>query len=241
MGYWKAKSDLEFIREFKGTALNFLLHHEQRGDLINNTAWQRLSEEQEKALTQFKIDYLQTRQKYVKSIDRASALASAHGVPYVLRLSPPPAIGGYVRDVNTFQALLEELPWGVKVDSQRVIDLIHQTEAACEQQVSIERRRLYNPFYWILELITFVLRIPFLIIQTSGFHIEKFEEQFWGRMFKLLELFAIIWFMIWVGATKPQIKEAVFNFLHISQAVSSTEKNVEHSLPKSQGQEKPKN
>lgn len=107
---------------------------------------------------------------------------------------------------------------------QRIVDIIDQTEGACEIRFSVERHRLFNPFYWLIAFVRFVLRIPFLLFQTTGFHIEKFEEQLWGRFFKLLELLAKVYFLIWVGATKPDIKHVVLTFLHVDQTVGSATK-----------------
>jgi hypothetical protein len=118
------------------------------------------------------------------------------------------------------------------MDFQRVIDIMNQMEGACEKQVIIERRHLFNPFYWVFELLTFILRIPFLLIRTSGFHVEKFEEQFWGRFFKLIELIVILSALVWMGASKPEIKSAVLKLLHLdSQPNVTATKTADKSLP----------
>jgi hypothetical protein len=181
MGYRKAHSDLRFIREFRNTTLAFLAADMQMRDHGHETVTN---------------EYVATRQKYVKAIEQATQIADEYGVPSLFRLSPPPAIGGYVHTTPIYQSVIEELPWGATIPPQRLIDAIDQTEGACERQVAIEIRRLYNPFHWLLVLLTFVLRIPFLLIKTSGFHVEKFEEQLWGRLFKLLELAVLIGLLI---------------------------------------------
>ena len=41
---------------------------------------------------------------------------------------------------------------------------------------------------------TFVLRIPFRLLEATGFDVAKIEDTLWARLFKVLEVVAILYF-----------------------------------------------
>lgn len=70
-----------------------------------------------------------------------------------------------------------------------IIDLINQIKSAIKVQKVQAFGRLFNPLGWLQK----VLRIPFLLIQSTGFNVAKVEDHLLGKLFKLLELLLLIY------------------------------------------------
>jgi hypothetical protein len=62
-------------------------------------------------------------------------------------------------------------------------------------------------------LFIFILRLPVNLIGLAGFNVEKFEEQFWGKLFNLLWIAALIGFLVWLGLGKADLIEVIKKLL----------------------------
>lgn len=94
-----------------------------------------------------------------------------------------------------------------------IVDAIEQTIGCCEEQVKHELRNLINPLYWLRELLFFILRIPFILIQATGFDTDKVEEHLVGHLFKTLELALIFYLLLRLGFKRTDILDIVRSFL----------------------------
>jgi len=93
-----------------------------------------------------------------------------------------------------------------------IYDALNQTIGACENNVDIEFKRLINPLYWIKELLIIIIRIPFMLIEASGFDVTKFEDHFLSKLFKFLEIIIIIFILIKLGMKREQLSQFMMNF-----------------------------
>jgi len=91
-----------------------------------------------------------------------------------------------------------------------ILDALNQTIGAYEERVVRERRRLWNPLIWIIEAIAFVIRIPFLILETAGFDRGKIEDHFLAKIFMLAEFLAIV---ILLGLKRAEILDLLKKLL----------------------------
>lgn len=87
--------------------------------------------------------YGELRQEISSRLQVVTAICHHHSMPYELIITPPPMLGGYVQSMNVFQAFIElELPHGLEVPPQKVIDLLDQTIYSCE---NVARHAMENP------------------------------------------------------------------------------------------------
>jgi len=151
--------------------------------------------------------YQEVRRRVAKGVLRAERIASRLGVPIIFTSFPAPAVGGPIIEQKVFSAILKDMSHGGLIDNQSIYDSLNQTIGECEAMVSVEFRRLINPLYWIKELIVAIIRIPFMLIEASGFDVSKVEDHFIGRFFKLLEIGLILYVLLRLGIGKESIQQ----------------------------------
>lgn len=152
--------------------------------------------------------YIELRERVSKGVLRAIPLANKFGVPVDVTSFPAPAIGGPSIPVNIFYSILHDTSHG-NISRHMIIDAIDQTIGCLEVLVKKDIRRLINPFYWLKELIKLILRIPFLLIKATGFDVRKIEGHLFGRLFKLLELIVLMYFLIRLGLKIDAVQQVI--------------------------------
>lgn len=209
MSYLQAKSDLNFIKDFHQSVVElWQIEKETAENLIYSDF--RSKREYQIALQSeaSKIPgYQKIRKRVAQGVLRAERIATRPDVPIILESYPAPAVGGPIIRQKAFSAILKDMSHGGLIDNQMIYDILNQTMGECEAEVSREFRHLINPFYWILELIIFIIRIPFLLVQTSGFNVSKVEDHFLAKAFKLLEVIAIIYILIRLGLEREDLQQ----------------------------------
>lgn len=208
MGYFEAKSDLQFIREYI-TEVTQLWRLEDAASGQANTAYLWTPRERKQAIQAAAAqsgDYRTVREAVARGQLRAMRLARRHGIPCDFQSFPAPAVGGPILPVNLFQAILFDPSHG-GISRQVIYDALIQLEGAAEQNVALERRRLINPVYWLKELLIFTIRIPFLLIEASGFDVGKVEDHFLAKAFKLIEIAAIVYVLYRLGLDRAGFRE----------------------------------
>jgi hypothetical protein len=206
MSYFEARSDKKFISDFIEDANKFMtIEAEVEAKLF--LVGHELVDERQKMVQEEASqhpEYQRLRDVISKKNLRTIIIARKHNVPVDLLSLPPPMVGGAVIPVNVISSLLIDNSYQ-GVERQVIWDILIQTEGACEDRLEKEFRKLLNPFHWLMEILTFIVRIPFLIIQTSGFNVSKVEDHFLGKSFKMLELAIILYVAIQIGLDKEQL------------------------------------
>lgn len=106
--------------------------------------------------------------------------------------------------VDVFESVLED--YGYEPTQHRTReDTIDRMIGILNEAKSSAFRRLFNPLNWI----SLLLRIPFLIVQQTGFNVLKIEDQIIGRGFKLLFLLIGIYVLFRLGFSKEDIIQLV--------------------------------
>ena len=59
----------------------------------------------------------------------------------------------------------------------------------------------------------FVIRIPFLIVQTSGFDVSKVEDHFLSKLFKFIEIIIILYILWRLGIEKESLRQILLKFI----------------------------
>jgi len=205
MGYFQAKSDLKFIEDFRKAVLRVWefenkVEEEAKRFTSIPSEYQSIIQKEASKLE----GYQKIREQVAKGILRADRIAHMRGIPIELESYPAPAIGGPIIPIRLFHAILRDTSHG-GIDKQWILDALNQTNAECEEYAKLEYRRLINPAYWIKEGFMFIIRIPFMLINVSGFDVSKIEDHFFAKVFKLLEIIALIYILIRFGIQKEQV------------------------------------
>jgi len=216
MGYLHAKSDLQFMHEFADAVIQLLKIEDQAAHSVKSrglaprdpTGFQHLVQA-EAGKTE---DYGRVRARVARGVPRAKRIADGLGLLTVFESHPMPAVPGPVITVALFDAILHD-PTYSGVPKQSIIDVLNQTLGACQERVSVGLRHLINPIYWVKEMLVFIIRIPFMIVEASGFDVSKVEDHFLGKAFKLLEIIVLIAVLVRLGLTKEELHQAVITFL----------------------------
>lgn len=215
MGYFQTKSDLEFMSQFRDDVVR-LWNVETAFAANTQIGDQPMVSEKKRAIrvaaNRSQENYQQMRAPVSSGVLRASRLARRFGVPTNYREIPPPLLGGPIIEAHLFHSVLADPSRG-GIDNQMVYDALNQTISELEVQFEKDRRRLVNPLYWAIELLTLIVRFPFLLIEASGFDVHKVEDHIFGRLFKLLEIAILLYLLIRVGFTPEQLREAILKLI----------------------------
>ena len=223
MSYIQARSDLRFMQEFREAVLELWQFEDQAIERLKSqgaslSSRDRKPEERQKLIQSEASktrDYQQARDQVVKGVLRANRIASRLGVPAELECFPMPAMSGRmpIIQLSCFDAIIRDISYQ-GVGRQEIYDVLNQTIGECEARVALELRHLINPLYWIKELLVLVIRIPFLLVEASGFDVSKVEDRFLAKAFKLFEIAAIVYILVRLGLTQQDLKDflmAVFS------------------------------
>jgi len=214
MGYFQAKSDLRFILEFKDHIMKLWKIETEANERIGGRRRLTTSSEYQAVLqaeASANNNYQNIRESVSKALLRAMQIAQKLKISITGKSLPPPAVGGAIISINLFSAILNDTSYG-GVSRQWIYDALNQTIGACENNVDIEFKRLINPLYWIKELLIIIIRIPFMLIEASGFDVTKFEDHFLSKLFKFLEIIIIIFILIKLGMKREQLSQFMMNF-----------------------------
>lgn len=208
MIYFKAKKNIEVVERFRNLVEEFWdiganLRQRQR----RMSRHEDISDEEIKLLE--RLDKL--REEIAKSTPKLIRLANQNGVQATLKSYPAPMVGGPIITLNVFNAILNDDSHS-GVDHQRIIDTINTLIGQLEERVEREFRKLINPFFWLGLLIEKILRFPFWLLSKTGFDVNKIEDHFWGKFFKVLEVLIILYIAIRLGVS-DEIISKIFSFI----------------------------
>jgi len=218
MNYFQAKSDLEFITGFHNDVLALWeKEHAARKSMNSPNLWMAgNSPDERQAMIQRKAseqdgDYQTVRKAVAQGVSRAQSLASLHGVPAELVSYPAPAVGGPLIPIRVFEAILTDNSYQ-GLDEQKIYDTLNRVIGACENEKERSWRELINPFSLIKNIVLMLLRLPFMLIEATGFNVSKFEDHFFGKLFKLLMLLGMVLGLIELGFEKSDLVEIMKTF-----------------------------
>jgi len=126
-----------------------------------------------------------------RTMEEIHSIIMLSGINPVIIYTPPPAVGGYVQNVdvvyNIFNLHRFDIP------PQALIDYIDRAIGVYASNSSRSFMRTVNPFYWIGRILESIVRIPFVLLGKAGFNQNKVETSLPGKILKGL-LYLIIVF-----------------------------------------------
>lgn len=216
MIYFQAKSDLQFMQEF-ANAVRRLWSVEDKAAKNVKTGPPRFvtrTERQEAIIREASKQkgYADIRAKVARGIPRARRIANRLGLVNVCESYPMPAVGGPVIPVALFDAILFD-PTYQGVPRQLIVDALNQTLGACQERVAVELRQLINPIYWVKAVLVFIIRIPFMLIEVSGFDVSKVEGHLSGMLIQIGFVIVLIFILLLLGRSWEEITQAIATLL----------------------------
>jgi hypothetical protein len=203
MIYFSVRDDLRHIRS--------LLHHfeeivsieqETRQGLREGGAqylgphdmFRRVREESSKTNSA----YSGLRAEYAQMIPRTNEICEREGIAWHRQGRAAPLEGGLPFQGSIFELILNRPSDIMDIDTD-LRDTANQCIGVLERHVSHELRQLINPIYWIGRIVLFVVRLPYTILELSGFDVEQIQEHLIARLFQLLYVIALILILVRFG------------------------------------------
>jgi hypothetical protein len=100
------------------------------------------------------------------------------GISASITYTPPPMIGGLVRNIDFFSNLFNLSQFSIA--PQLVVDSLDRAIGNYNVYNNRFTKKLINPIYWVGELI----RVPFHIAHFAGFDENKLEFSLFGKIYK---------------------------------------------------------
>lgn len=144
--------------------------------------------------------YADLRAEYARMIQRANGICDHENIAWHRQGRAAPLEGGLA-----FQGSIFELPLNRPSDLMDidvdVRDTANQCIGALEHRMRRELKQLINPIYWIRIAAVFVVRLPYTILELSGFDVEVIQQHLIARLFQLLYVIALILILLRFGLT----------------------------------------
>lgn len=217
IGWLQAKSDWEFIKKFRENVFRLWEMEGRAGQSLQYELGIGIQTPYERQLTiQYALrdnqEYQSVRESVATGVARATRIAIQNGVSILGNSYPPPAVGGPVIPINLFEVVLHDHSYS-GYNPQQVIGDLNSTVSAAHERIHTEFMHMINPLYWLYALLRFVIRIPFMLIQMSGFNVGKIEDHVVSKLFKLAEIAAILYFLWKLGMTQSQFRDLLIRLL----------------------------
>lgn len=209
LAWRRAKADVSVVQKYRDDVFELWRMEGIAADSMTGSmvGWGGNTEYQSALQRKASLDphYQVVRDRVARATNRMKRIARQNGVPVDLKSFPPPAVGGPVIPINYFDAVLFDHSYG-GVSNQWIVDALNQTMGESVERVDKEFWKLLNPLQWAKDLLVSVLRIPFLLIESTGFDVAKVEEHLFGKLFKFAELGVLLWIAFRLGFDREQIK-----------------------------------
>ena len=105
----------------------------------------------------------------------------------VLMAAPPPMYGGRYREIHVATELFN--PYAQKVLGITPSIIVNQLDQAIGEHQRIARRaflNLFNPLWWLKEILSFIVSLPFYLLGISGFDQQRIEQSTAAKVLKLI-------------------------------------------------------
>lgn len=113
----------------------------------------------------------------------ARDIIRASGVGATFNYHDAPVRGGRIHNLNVILHLLRS---DLEISPDLIVDVIEQSVGIHESEVSRAWRRTLNPIWWFGSLMSWVVSLPFGIIERAGFDASRAQQSLLGKLYKLL-------------------------------------------------------
>src|SRR5579872_1297309 len=205
--YFQYRNDLKKILVFEKILKNFCdLEQKECDDYLKRNDRDFVSVRefqyfiQQKCMDKYPQKYLQLRKELAQMIPSIRRIAHSVGVNTVRESYPVLAVGGPIIPVDIFESVLEDHGYVSTTNNTR-FDCVDKIVGILKEAKSAAFFQMLNH----LCLLSFILKVPFLIIKQTGFNVDKIENALWGKLFKLLFTFFLIYGLLRLGFSREQL------------------------------------
>jgi hypothetical protein len=142
--------------------------------------------------------YAELRVSYAKLVPRADKICDREGISWHRQGRAAPLEGGSAFQGSIFGFVLNRPSDLMDIDTD-VRDTANQCIGVLERKSSKELSQLINPLYWIGKAVIWIVRLPYTILELSGFDVQKIQEHMIARLFQLLYVIGLIWILLRLG------------------------------------------
>ncbi len=167
ISWWENKKRLQLLHEFREEVVTYFNNSEyswQAEGMIEND------------------NAKQARTKINRVMHEIHAIIKLARVNPVVTSTPPPAIGGYVKQVDVILNIFNLQPY--QVSSDVILDHIDRAIGVYESNIGRSLRRTLNPFFWLGLTLDYIVEVPFFLLGKVGFNRKKIEDSLIGRLVK---------------------------------------------------------
>lgn len=142
--------------------------------------------------------YGNLRRQFARMIPRANDICDGHSIAWYRNGRAAPMEGGLTFEGSIFDLVLDRPSDIMDIDTD-IRDTINRCIGALEVKATREFRQLINPLYWLRRLLIFIIRLPYMLIEVSGFDVAKIQDHFLGKLAQLIYVILLVLFLIWLG------------------------------------------
>lgn len=128
------------------------------------------------------------------------------GCPLSVTYTPPPAIGGYIQNINLIDNLFNLQNYDLGV--QTLIDITDQALGIYERDFKNSIIRTFNPFFWLEKILELISSLPFYLLGSVGFNRLRLEASDIGKLvkfiIKVITIFVSLWKFLAIFKIVPQ-------------------------------------
>ena len=124
----------------------------------------------------------EARVKINRMMDGVHDIIFYAGVNPSIRYTPPPAIGGYIQNIDLVQNIFNLHRF--QIAPNNILDFIDRAIGIYESNARPAFLRAINPFFYLGIVFDLVARVPFVLIGRAGFNRKKAEDSLAGRLIK---------------------------------------------------------
>lgn len=124
----------------------------------------------------------EARGKINRMMEEAHGIILYSGINPSIQYTPPPMIGGYIKDIDLVQNIFHLHRF--KITPNNLLDYIDRSIGIYENNIRPAFLRALNPFFYLGLAFDLVARIPFILIGRAGFNRQKAEKSLFGRLLK---------------------------------------------------------
>jgi len=195
--HWENSSRLNRLAEFRALVIEY----------FNNSRAEWMVDER---IEQPKAE--EARVKINRMMDGIHDIILYAGVNPSIRYTPPPAVGGYIQNIDLVQNIFNLHRFHIAPNN--LLDFIDRAIGIYENNAGPAFRRTINPFFYVGLVFDLVARIPFVLIGRAGFNRQKAEESLVGRLIKgviyiitaLASLLTVLQLLDYLEPTKEVVK-----------------------------------
>ena len=124
----------------------------------------------------------EARVKINRMMDEVHDIIFYAGINPSIRYTPPPAVGGYIQDIDLIQNIFNLHRF--QIAPKYHLDFIERAIGKYESNAGPAIRRAINPFFYVGLVFDLVARLPFILIGRVGLNRKKAEQSLLGRLIK---------------------------------------------------------